>query len=254
MSLSDQIREMTERLKATDINGCIVGSSLTGREMESWSITPDIDIFTYSPYSMVHALDVCEYQLGLKPGGDSITTDKGEKWKVDKCRIDGRGNRDLATCKFTDGDVTVNISNRRYERSAMDVIGRFDMSIVLVAYDIQSKTTLDMREVMAKSDVAEIIGFKGGDRNVAIPNPFRGFDGTTWNASKWLRQWDRVIKYWDRGFDTRPMARFYLNMIDEVVEGGTLFKTDASKAAYEEFCKEFADLKVTIENWIKENE
>lgn len=254
MSLKDDIRKMQDLIMGTDIDGCITGSSLADWNMDDAEIKPDIDIFTYSPYSMVHAIDVLEYKLGLTSGGDEVTTDAGERWKAKKMRTSGRGDRDLATCKFTDGNVVVNVSNRKGERSAMDVIARFDMSIVLQAYDIPSGSMLDMRRVRAKDNLAEIIGADGGDPMVAVPNPFRSFDGTTWNAAKWLRQWDRVIKYKNRGFDTLPMARFYRYMIQEVIDGGVMFKTERSKEAYDAFVEEFRELGVKIDEWIKENE
>ena len=253
-SYIDEIDDMVGRLAATDIDGCITGSCLTGGDFDSWLTKPDVDVFTYSPYAMVHALDVLEYKLGLVPGGEGIMSERGEGWKLDKVRISGRGSHDLATVKMTDGIVTVNVSNRKWERSAMDVIARFDMSIVLKAIDIPSGSEIDFTDVAAKSDVARIVGHHGGDPNVAVPNPFRTFDGTTWNASKWLRQWDRVIKYDSRGFDTLPMARFYRHMIKEVIDGGCLFKTEASQQAYEEFVAEFKGLGDEIEAWIEERE
>ena len=256
MSLRDDIDKMQMRIMDTDIDGCITGSSLAENwDVDEAEVKPDIDIFTYSPYAMVHAIDVVEYKLGLVPGGDEVSSDKGEAWKAKKMRTSGRGfGRDLATCKFTDGNVVVNVSNRKGERSAMDVIARFDMSIVLQAYDIPSGSLIDMRCVQPKADLVDVIKSKGGDPMVAVPNPFRSFDGATWEAKKWLRQWDRVIKYWNRGFDTRPMARFYSNMIKEVIDGGSLFKTEASKQAYQEFVDEFQELGTKIDEWIKEKE
>lgn len=256
MSLRDDIDKMQMRIMETDIDGCITGSSLAENwDVDEAEVKPDIDIFTYSPYAMVHAIDVIEYKLGLVPGGDETSSDKGEAWKAKKMRTLGRGfGRDLATCKFTDGNVVVNVSNRKGERSAMDVIARFDMSIVLQAYDIPSGSLIDMRCVQPKADLVDIIKSTGGDPMVAVPNPFRSFDGATWEAKKWLRQWDRVIKYWNRGFDTLPMARFYSNMIKEVIDGGSLFKTEASKQAYQEFVDEFAELGTKIDEWIKEKE
>ena len=256
MSLRDDIDAMQMRIMETDIEGCITGSSLAENwDVDEAEVKPDIDIFTYSPYAMVHAIDVLEYRFGLAPGGDEMSSDKGEAWKAKKMRASGRGfGRDLATCKFTDGNVVVNVSNRKGERSAMDVISRFDMSIVLQAYDIPSGSLIDMRCVQPKADLVDVIKSKGGDPMVAVPNPFRSFDGATWEAKKWLRQWDRVIKYWNRGFDTRPMARFYSNMIKEVIDGGSLFKTETSKQAYQAFVDEFEDLGKKIDEWIKEKE
>ena len=75
--ITHRIKAMQQRLMATDINGCITGSSLTGHDFDQWSVTPDIDVFCYSPFAMVHAIDVCEYQLGLEPGGDEDSTTQG---------------------------------------------------------------------------------------------------------------------------------------------------------------------------------
>ena len=50
------------------------------------------------------------------------------------------------------------------------------------------------------------------------------------------------------------MARFYKHMIDDVIDGGNLFKTERSKQAYEEFVAEFRDLGEKIDEWIKEKE
>lgn len=256
MSLRMDIDRMQQRLMETDIEGCITGSSLAENwDVDEAEIKPDIDVFTYSPYAMVHAIDVCEYVLGLHPGGDEIVTEKGERWKMKQVRKEGRGyKRDLATCKLTDGKVIVNISNRKNENSAMDVISRFDMSIVLQAYDIPSGTLIDMRTCQPKADLVNIIKCYGGDPMVAVPNPFRQFNGAVWEASRWLRQWDRVIKYWNRGFDTRPMARFYRWMLDDVISGGQMFKTKKSKEVYDKFVEEFSELGVKIDEWLEENE
>lgn len=254
LSLKHDIQEMQKRIADTDIEGCITGSSLADWDMDDEDYVPDIDVFTYSPYAMVHAIDVMEYRLGLHPGGDPIVSEKGERWKIKQTRKGGRGSRDLATCKFTDGKVVVNVSNRKHERSAMDVIARFDMSIVLMAMDIPSGTLIDMRDCKPKESLRDIIKAPGGDPTVAIPNPFRQFDGAIWEATKWLRQWDRVIKYWNRGFDTRPMARFYRWMLSDTIEGGQMFKTEASRKAYEEFASEFKELGNKIDMWLEENE
>lgn len=86
MSLKDDIERMQMRIMDTDIEGCITGSSLA----EDWDIDgaeakPDIDVFTYSPYAMVHAIDVLEYKLGLHPGGDEVTTDAGSAGRRGRC-------------------------------------------------------------------------------------------------------------------------------------------------------------------------
>ena len=48
------------------------------------------------------------------------------------------------------------------------------------------------------------------------------------------------------------MALFYRGMLRDIIDGGCLFKTEASKAAYQEFVAEFSDLDGRIETWLSD--
>ena len=114
------------------------------------------------------------------------------------------------------------------------VLQSFDMSIVMQGYDIKHHVMYDMRV---------------GRWDVAVPNPLRDHDCVMWTVAKWVRQFDRVVKYYNRGFDTRPMAKFYLDMIDECIEAGCLFDSEESKAAFESFSEEFLEKRAQIADW-----
>jgi hypothetical protein len=58
-----------------------------------------------------------------------------------------------------------------------------------------------------------------------------------------------VVKYYNRGFDTRPMARFYLDMIDECISAGCLFDSEESQEAFENFSSEFVEKRAAIADW-----
>jgi hypothetical protein len=108
------------------------------------------------------------------------------------------------------------------------------MSIVMQGYDIKHHVMYDMRV---------------GDPNVATPNPLRDHDCVMWTVAKWVRQFDRVVKYYNRGFDTRPMAKFYLDMIDQCIDAGCLFDSEESQAAFESFSQEFIEKRAQIADW-----
>jgi len=244
--VTERIENTIELLKQTDIDGCITGSSLTGQDFDSWQSRPDIDIFCYSPQAQVHALDVLRYELGLRPGKEDPRADKGESWKRDRIMVvRGRKREEkLSTVSYTNEarSVVVNVSRKPNQEKAMDVIANFDMSIVMMAHDIPTGLDLDLRTL------------KAPNKMTAVPNPLRRMDGTLWNASSWLRQWDRVIKYWNRGFDTRPMARFYKDMLADVIEQGSMFQTERANDAYEVFVKEFEQVGAKINAWLKDKE
>ena len=117
---------------------------------------------------------------------------------------------------------------------APGVLQSFDMSIVMQGYDIKHHVLYDMRV---------------GDPKVAVPNPLRDHDCVMWTVAKWVRQFDRVVKYYNRGYDTRPMAKFYLDMIDRCIEAGCLFDSDESHEAFESFSQEFLEKRASIADW-----
>ena len=125
--------------------------------------------------------------------------------------------------------------------NAPSVLESFDMSIVLQAYDIRSGVMFDLRP-----DNVPV--------TTAIPNPLRDHDCVMWTVAKWVRQFDRVVKYYNRGFDTRPMARFYLDMIDQCIEAGCLFDSEESTTAFASFSEEFLEKRKVIADWLDEHE
>lgn len=236
--LTKKVKEFIDKLLTTDIDGCITGSCLLDDNFDEWVSAPDIDIFTYSIAAQIHAIDVLEYVYGFKPGKYDSSKNQLEQWKVKMLRTrDHKKDMPLSTVSMYRDGLTVNVSYRKDQKKLIDVISVFDMTIIMKGIDIHTGYTLDLT---------------GDNKRIATPNPLRNQDPTMFNAEHWVRQFDRVIKYWNRGYDTRPMAQFYINMISTVLDEGDQYTTDKSKEMYEEFVTTYSSIKDTIQEWLDE--
>lgn len=247
-SLLDKINTAIQVVKAMPINGCITGSCwLPGFDPDLWNSTPDIDVFVYSENELVKAIDFAMYKLEMKPGTGTDRSEKQELWKIERLMRDGINRKTgISTYKFYCDGIVVNFTYKMRKlqgrwvpiTDAPGILMSFDMSIVMQGYDIRSGVMFDLRPDNVPA-------------NVAIPNPLRDHDCMMWTVAKWVRQFDRVIKYYDRGFDTRPMAKFYLDMIDKCIEAGCLFDSEESQEAFINFSEEFLEKRATIANWLE---
>ena len=131
------------------------------------------------------------------------------------------------------------------------VLSSFDMSIIMIGLDIPTGVVLDLRTGggIVRNDPRSMWS---DDPWKAVPNPLREQDVDMYGCEAWLRQFNRVIKYWSRGFDTRPMAEFYIRLIDGVIETGKLFDTANSESRYNEFVAMYAPIKQRMEKWLEE--
>lgn len=249
-TLKRKVAKAIEVVKAMPINGCITGSCwLPGFDPDAWGSTPDIDIFVYSEKDLIRAITIAEHTLKMKPGKGSDRTEQQERWKIDRLFKSGLSYKiGITTYTFYADGIMLNFTFKQSKIqgrwiplvNAASVLMSFDMSIVMQAYDIKSRVMFDLRP----SDVPV---------NVAIPNPLRDHDCVMWTVAKWVRQFDRVVKYYNRGYDTRPMAQFYLDMIDQCIEAGCLFDSEESNDAFLTFAKEFTDKRTAIADWLDEH-
>lgn len=248
MTFTEKIHSTIEILKQTDINGCITGSSmLPDANFDEWDNVPDIDVFVYTETQLLYAVDLMMYKYDFEPLSD------GEWWKVNRCRNHGfQRNAPLSTVKIAKDDVVINITYKKGKTGMISVLESFDMTTIMVGYDIRHKFGIDMRSRNIK-----VFGDNGAwpeDPKVAKPNPLRDQDVDMYGVEMWVRQFDRVIKYWKRGIDTRPMAQFYIDLINGVIEKGQLFQTDKSSQAYSEFINTYEPLRDKMIAWLKDKE
>lgn len=248
--IKDKIDKTIEIVKHMPIDGCITGSVwLPGFNPDLWGSAPDVDVFVYSENDLMRAIDYAMYELEMKPGTGSDRSEKQERWKIDRLMHDGINRKiGITTYKFYCDGVIINFTYKMQRVqgkwvpivNAPSVLMSFDMSIVMQAYDIKSRVMFDMRPDNVPP-------------TTAIPNPLRNHDCMMWTVAKWVRQFDRVVKYYNRGYDTRPMARFYLDMIDECIEAGCLFDSEESNTAFMNFSEEFLEKRAVIADWYEEH-
>lgn len=247
--LTQKIKETIELLKDLDVYGCITGSSMLDCNFDEWDNHPDIDVFVYYPNEALYLANLLINCYGFKPATE------GEAWKLDRMRKAMR-QKDacLQTIKVEKDEIIVNITYKYGKTNMLAVLSSFDMSIIMKGYDIETKSMMDLRvgsDLMVPEDPN---GKWSKDPNVAVPNPLRKQDVDMYGAEMWIRQFDRVIKYWNRGFDTRPMARFYIELIDGVIKKGQLFNTDKSTAAYNGFVETYEPLRKKMVEWLNDKE
>lgn len=249
-TLTGKIAKAMEVVKALPINGCITGSCLLPDfDPELWGTIPDIDLFVYSENDLVKACTIAEHKLRMTPGQGTSRSKQQEEWKLQRLYEVGLNYKlGITTYKFFADGIILNITFKQSRVqnkwvplvNAPSVLYSFDMSIIMQAYDIQSHVMFDLRPDNVPP-------------NVAIPNPLRKQDCMIWTVSKWIRQFDRVVKYYSRGYDTRPMAKFYLDMIDTCIDNGCMFDSEESHQLFEDFSKEFLEAKAKISDWLEEH-
>lgn len=240
----EKIASAIDLVKTLPIDGCITGSCLLpGFDPDGWGTVPDIDVFVFGEDELVSATEIARYALRMEPGSGTPRSNQQEEWKLARLKQAGLNRKlGITTYKFFHDGVILNFTfkQRKFHGrwvpilDTPGVLQSFDMSIVMQGYDIKHHVWYDLRV---------------GDPKVAIPNPLRDHDCVMWTVAKWVRQFDRVVKYYNRGFDTRPMAKFYLDMIDECINAGCLFDSEESQEAFESFSQEFIEKRATIADW-----
>lgn len=249
MSLTEQIKDTIELLKQLPINGCITGSSMIpDADFDTWTSKPDIDVFVYSDMQLLFVSTM------LTNGYDFVPASKADEKKLEWLRNGGVNRKSqLTTVKVKRGDAVVNLTWKKWKNSLVAVLASFDMSCIMVGYDIPFGWGIDMRTRDVK--VFEDRNHRWSeDPNVSVPNPMRKQEADRYTTAMWVRQFDRVIKYWNRGVDTRPMARFYIDLINEVIETGSVFQSERDIAGYEEFVEMYAPLRDRMVQWLEDKE
>lgn len=243
-TFNQKMHSVIEILKNSGINGCITGSCLLDADFDSWSVKPDIDVFVYGERYMVEAICILRSRYGFEFGVDETERSKKQEKKKYGWLLKGKKNKkfkSLQTIKLNWDGIICNVSCKKFQNNVADVVNCFDMTLIMKGWDIPHGFMYDMTNQWCPS-------------NMAIPNKLREVDEDILTTAYWIRQFDRVIKYWDRGYDTRPMARFYIQQIDEVLDQADTFTSDSYRSFFDEFAEEFIETKNRIVRWLEDKE
>jgi hypothetical protein len=221
-------------IKKQDVDGCITGSCMLGYSPE-WQ--QDIDVFTYNKSSFTKLLFFMYYNPMF------TILDKLELYKFneyidsDKSSLDSIG---LITIKMKYNlCVDVNVVFRKNNHNVFDVISGFDLDIIASAYDIKTKKTISLRESEG------LTGTWNRWNNSFYKTNF-------WNVKRLLRQFERIIKYTDRGYDLSSVTDKYIELVEEILRTENYYKTEKGSKFFNDTLEQF-DLVLKILNvWKKD--
>ena len=229
--METQMEDAIAFLKEQDINGCITGSC-----MLKYFEGADVDIFTYDEAAFTKLLFTLYHNKMF------LLIDPIEKWKFEdwvsnpyKGSLKKLG---LITIKFKyNMCIDVNIIFKEKNHSIFDVLSTFDLDIIAVGYDLRSKKTLNLSE----STGTECTWNKW-NRSFYNPN--------IWAVSRILRQFERVVKYWNRGYNTDEVALKYKEILNSMVEYENIFNSQKVDDKVESVKKNSKILIKIIDNWL----
>jgi hypothetical protein len=240
--MEEQFENAINIIKSLDINACITGSIMLGYQKD-WEIQQDIDVFVYNQSSFNKLLFYMYYHP-LFQVLDPLEIHKMKDY-IDNNRssLESLG---LLTIKFKYNTcVDVNIILKKNQNSIFDVISNFDLDIIATGYDIKTGKTLSLRETT---------GLKG-TWNKWNPNFY-----TTdfWSIKRLLRQFERVIKYTNRGYDLNEVTEKYISIVETIIATENYYKSPKGTKYFNDTIDQFKivlnilkiyqrDLKITPE-------
>lgn len=239
------VKAWVEKLKGSDFRACITGSCLLDADFSTWDELPDVDMFAYSDREMIRMIQALQDQHHLELGVDGSERSYLQEQQKYDWLVEGKNNKYdgtlFSTVKLHDKryGTIINVSWKKHADNVAKVLGTFDMSIVMKGYDIRGKWMCDFTKVW-------------GPENVAMPNPLKRVDYDLVKTTYWVRQFDRVIKYWQRGYDTRPMAETYIEKIDMLLKRGNIWTSEAGAEFYHKFADELIDMRKKVAAWLEE--
>ena len=210
MQITKEVIDLILAIVPEGAKACYTGQSIlaycpnptfTWEEVNAWTESTDIDIFVYS--QTAHAAIVQAYLSAGWQEKDDINVFKANRirfWNPNK-------KFNLQTVSLVkEGYPELNISWAFGVEDSLDCIKRFDMDYLMVSMDLRTKVFADLRPE---------------NKRVANVNPYHArFDPMETEPSFWYRQFERCPKGWNRGIDTRPVAKQYKAWIEETLRIG----------------------------------
>lgn len=230
--MKKQIENAIELIKKQKFDGCITGSCLL-----DYFEGQDIDIFCYNENSFTKIINFFHYNPLF------LILDKLEQYKFDEYIDKGKSSLDrlnLISIKFKYNlCIDINVIYKKYQKDVFGVISNFDFDIVACGYDIQTGKTLSLRETTGK----ECTWNKW--------NPFYS-NLDVWNVRRLLRQFDRVIKYTNRGYNMASVVDKYIEMTESIIEMDNIYKTERGNKYYNDTKEQFKILLKILQVWKKD--
>lgn len=227
--MKEQIDNCIAILKKQEVNGCITGSCLL-----DYFEGQDIDLFTYDKASFTKLLWFMYYDPMFNIL-DPLEKHKFEEFtNEDKSSLDSLG---LITIKFKYNlCVDVNIIFKKFNKTCFDVVSNFDLDIITTAYDIKTSKTISLRESTGK------VGTWNKWNNTFYKANF-------WGTKRILRQFDRIIKYTNRGYDLTSVTDKYIEIVEEIILTENFYKSEKGNKYFEDTIEQFEVVLKILKAW-----
>lgn len=227
--MKEEINNAIEILKKQDIEGCITGSCLL-----DYFEGQDIDLFTYSKSSFTELLFFMKFNpmfqildpLELHKFNDFV--------KNDKSSLESLG---LITIKYKYNlCVDVNVIYKKHNKTIFDVISNFDLDIIATGYDIKTGKTLSLRETS---------GLEGTWNK--WNNSFYKTD--FWSIKRLLRQFERIVKYTERGYNLTSVTDKYIEIIESIIKTENFYKSQKGVKYFTDTIEQFEIVLKILKIW-----
>jgi hypothetical protein len=217
--------------KQENLNACIAGSAMLGYQ-EDWN--QDIDIFCYDEQSFTALL----YFMHYNPMFNIL--DKLELHKFNEYTQRNKSSLasiGLITLKFTYNlCIPINIVFKKYQKNIFDVLSAFDIDLIAQGYCLKTGKYLSLRE--SKDYVGT---YNSWNTSFHIVDQ--------WSCRRLIRQFLRVIKYTERGYDLTSVTEKYISMIQEILDEDNIYKTQKGTEFYDRTQKEFSIVLQILQVW-----
>lgn len=228
--MKEHIDNAIELLKKQEVNGCITGSCLL-----DYFEGQDIDLFMYDKSSFNKLLFFMHYNP-IFTILDPMEQHKFDEYiNNDQSSLDSLG---LITIKFKYNLlIDVNVIYKKYNKNLFDVISNFDLDIIASGYDIRTGQTLSLRTT------------KGLEGTWNKWNSAFYKKGDFWSVKRLLRQFERVVKYTERGYDLSSVTNKYVSIVEEIIKTENFYKTEKGTQYFENTMKQFEIVLQILKVW-----
>ena len=230
--MKEHIDNVISLLKKQDINACITGSCLL-----DYFENQDVDVFCYDKPSFNKLLFFMYYNP-MFTILDPLEKHKFEDYiNNDKSSLEQLG---LITIKFKYNLlIDINVVFKKFQKNCFDVIANFDLDIIATGYDIKTGKTLSLRETTG------MIG-SWNKWNTS----FYKFD--FWSIKRLLRQFERVVKYTDRGYDLTSVTDKYISIIETILKSENVYKSEKGTKYFDDTMEQFEIVLKILKIWKKD--
>lgn len=230
--MKNHINDAIEILKKQEVNGCITGSCLL-----DYFEGQDVDLFVYDKSSFNKLLFFMHYNP-MFTILDPLEQHKFDDYiNNDKSSLEQLG---LITIKFKYNLlVDVNVIFKKFHKNCFDVLSNFDLDIIATGYDIKTGKILSLRESIG---------------NVGTWNRWNNsfYKPDFWSTKRLLRQFERVVKYTNRGYDLSSVTDKYIELVENIISTENFYKSEKGLKYFEDTIEQFEVVLKILKAWKKD--